>query len=303
MKDQNVINKKKIQRKVNLIRFILKIFAKQMTDMEHTIGKRMFVETEKFKVDLLTYGFENDEIRPLLVNIHGSGFTLGSAGMDDPFMKQFVGRCNVKVININYTLAPDQMFPYALEECYETIKYFKDNASKYRIDPNRIMIMGHSAGGNFSAAIGIKENSFNRLGLKGIILDYPPLDIATSPYDKPRPKGALPIFLSKIFDPAYCKVEERTNPLVSPLHASLDQINNFPPTLIITASNDSLYLEGEKFKDKLIDAGVDVTYKMFEDVLHGFTIMTPKQGKRSPKRYQKSLQAWDMIIDFVNENI
>ena len=295
--------RKQIQRRVNFIRGIMKIAAKHMVDMENTIGADTWFETEKGKVRTLTYGLENADVTPLLVNIHGSGFTLGSAAMDDPFMMQFVERCHVKVISIDYTLAPEEMFPFALEQCYAVIKYAKEHAADLNINAERIMIMGHRAGGNFCAAIGLMENEKNALGLKGIILDYPPTDIATDAYDKPRPKGALPPKLSRIFDAAYCKPEERRNPLVSPVYATEDMVKNFPPTLVITAGQDSLAAETERFRDTLLRAGVVVTSKRFEGAIHGFTMITKKQAKRFPSVYKKSLAAWKMMIDFVNENI
>ena len=297
------LSKKKTQILVNVIRGAMKLFAKQMVDMESAVGTDIRFPTQKGNIRALTYGFENKKVAPLLINIHGSGFTMGSAAMDDPFMPQFVEKCNVKVISIDYTLAPDEKFPVALEQCYAVIQYAKEHAGELHIDPERIMIMGHSAGGNFCAAIGLMENEKNTLGLKGIILDYPPTDIATDAADKPRPKGALPVWLSHIFDAAYCEPEEKTNPLVSPALATKDMVKNFPPTLVITAGRDSLAAETERFADTLIHAGVDVTYRCFEGAIHGFTIITEKQAKRFPDVYKKSLIAWQMMIDFVNKNI
>lgn len=303
MNNKKQLTRKQIQSRVDLIRGMMKLFAKQMIDMESTIGTDTWFDTEKGKVRALTYGFEDSSVKPLLVNIHGSGFTMGSAAMDDPFMMQFVEKCGVKVISIDYTLAPDERFPFALEQCYAVIKYAKEHTNELNIDADRIMIMGHSAGGNFCAAIGLMENEKNLLGLKGIILDYPPTDIATDAADKPRPKGALPVWLSRIFDAAYCEPEERANPLVSPALATEDMVNQFPPTLVITAGQDSLASETEKFKDTLIRAGVDVIFKRFEGAIHGFTIITEKQAKKFPKVYAQSLVAWQMMIDFVNDRI
>lgn len=295
--------RRKTQRMVNLVRGGMRLFAPQMVDMSKAIGTDVWFETAKGKVRALTYGFDNPAIAPLLVNIHGSGFTLGSAAMDDPFMMQFVEKCGIKVISVDYTLAPDEMFPYALEQCYAVIQYAKENAETLRIDPDRIMIMGHSAGGNFCAAIGLLERERNALGLKGMILDYPPTDIATDAADKPRPKGALPVWLSRIFDSAYCLPEERSNPLVSPALSTVEMVSHFPPTMIITAGQDSLAAETERFKDTLLRAGVEVSFRRFEGAIHGFTIITENQARRFPKVYAQSLEAWQMMVDFVNQHI
>lgn len=303
MKKDATLTRKQIRRRVNVIRSVMRIAAGRMVDMEHAIGKDTWFETEMGPVRALTYGFENEATTPLVINIHGSGFTMGSAAMDDPFMMQFVEKCGVKVISIDYTLAPDEQFPFALEQCYAVMRYARENAPQLRVDPQRILIMGHSAGGNFCAAIALMEKDKNALGLKGIILDYPPTDIATDAADKPRPKAALPVWLSRIFDAAYCLPEERTNPLVSPAYATEEMVSHFPPTLVITAGQDSLAAETERFKDTLCRAGVDVTFKRFEEAIHGFTMITPQQGKKLPALYQQSQKAWQMMVDFVNRYI
>lgn len=296
-------NREKTLRQVRRIRSVMKLAAPQMTDMTNTIGKDTWFQTHQGPVRALTYGFENQSVTPLLFNIHGSGFTMGSAAMDDPFMMQFVEKCGVKVINIDYTLAPDEMFPFALEQCYGLILHAKRNAQALKIDPQRIMIMGHSAGGNFCAAIGLLEKERNALGLKGILLDYPPTDIATDATQKPRPRGALPVWMSRIFDAAYCLPQERTDPLVSPALATEQMVAHFPPTLVITAGQDSLAAETERFKDTLLRAGVEVTFRRFEGALHGFTVISETQAKKSPRLYAQAQEAWQMMVDFVNRYI
>jgi len=295
------IPREKIQKKVNTIRKLMAFGAKEMVDMKHAHGKDTWFDTEVGKVRALTYGFESSKVKPLLIDIHGGGFVLGTAAMDDPFMMQFVDQCGVKVIGIDYTLSPDAMFPTALNECYAVIKYAKTHAKELKIDPDKIVIMGHSAGGNFCAAIGLMENEKPELGLKGIILDYPPTDIATDPYDKPMPKGCLDPDTCRMYNAAYCKPEEATNPLVSPAFATEEMVKNFPPTLVITASLDSLAEETEQLKDTMLRAGVDVTFRRFEDVTHGFTVVGEKHAKRQPKDYAASLEAWPMMVDFVNK--
>ena len=298
-----VLTRTQIQRRVDLVRAVMKLTAGWMVDMKHAAGADTWYETDKGPVRALSYGFENKAVTPLLVNIHGSGFVMGSAAMDDPFMPQFVDKCGVKVISIDYPLSPDFMFPVALEQCYALVRYAKEHAGELGIDPSRIMLMGHSAGGNFCAAIGLMENEKQALGLKGIILDYPPTDLTVDPYDKPSPKGCLPPGMCRIFDAAYCTPEERSNPLVSPSLATPDMVKNFPPTFVITAGHDSLAEETQRLKDTLIAAGVDVTFKRFEDAIHGFTIMTEKQSRLSRKLYQQSQDAWKMMRDFVNRYI
>lgn len=297
------MSREQIQKKLNFLRGLMKYAAKEMVDMSGSIGKDVWLNTDVGYVRALAYGFEDEQKKPLLIDIHGGGFVLGTAAMDDPFMPQFVEKCGVKVLSIDYTLSPDVMFPVALHQCYAVCRYAKTHADELHIDPDRIMIMGHSAGGNFCAAIGLMENEKNELGLKGIILDYPPTDIATDPYDKPLPKGCLDPKTCRMYNAAYCTPEQATDPLVSPAFATEEMVKNFPPTMVITASLDSLADETERLKDTLMRAGVEVTFRRFEGATHGFTVVGERHAKRQPEDYAHSLAAWQMMIDFVNRYI
>jgi acetyl esterase len=78
--------------------------------------------------------------------------------------------------------------------------------------------------------------------------------------------------MARLFDAAYVGDREAAqDPLVSPRFATVEQVRSFPPTLVITASEDSLAPEAEAFKDKLIEAAVAVTFQRFEGAAHGFT--------------------------------
>ena len=235
-------------------------------------GREMFLATDEGKVRVLAYNMDDPQRLPLYVNIHGGGFVLGSAEIDDPFMAIVARKANVKIISIDYSLAPEFPFPKALNECFAVVKYAKEHPEEFGIDPERIAVGGQSAGGNLSVGVCLMDN--NLLNVKGLVLNYPPLDLYTEAGLKPLPKGALPVFVCRIFDACYCNdKEKRGNPLVSPVYADVDDLRGFPPTLVITAFFDSLCGEGEKFRDKLTEAGVRVTHKRFE-AKHGFNLDT-----------------------------
>jgi acetyl esterase len=281
-------------RKARRVRRMISIFAPYMTSKaKNRIGTEIFLDTEEGRIRVLAYNIDNPERLPLFVNIHGGGFVLGSAEMDDPFMLPIAEKANVKILNIDYSLSPDFPFPKAINECYAVVKYAKEHPDEFGIDPDRIAVGGQSAGGNFTAAICLMENERKQLGLKCAVLDYPPLDVYTDASEKPRPKGALPVFLSRMFDPCYLNDKEgRKNPLISPVFAEIEKLRSFPPTLVITASRDSLCAEAERFRDMLKEAGVEVAHKRF-DAIHGFNL------KPSPE----TDESWQMIIDFLKQHI
>jgi acetyl esterase len=210
------LTRAQILSKVKLMRRIMNIMAPRTAGPKNPVGKEKIFDTDAGYVRCLVYNFDRAETLPLIVNIHGSGFTIGHAEMDDEFVAHMFGGKDVKVISIDYSLAPEEMFPVALEQCYAVVAYASEHAEELKIDGNRIILLGHSAGGNFSCGIGLLEKERKRLPIRGIILDFPPTDIDTDPYDKPQPKGALPPAVCRLFDAAYRKPEDSKNPLVSP---------------------------------------------------------------------------------------
>ena len=257
-------------------------------------GQRLVLNTQVGPVRALVYGFDRPEVLPLFVNIHGGGFTLGSAEMDDPFMPRVAAGAGVKTLSLDYSLAPEKPFPAALNECFAAVTYAKEHARELGIDADRIAVGGHSAGGNLSAGICLLDADKKSLGIKALVLDYPPLDLPTDPFLKPCPKKAIPPKMARLFDAAYAGSREAArNPLISPRFASAEQLRTFPPTLMISAGQDSLMPEEADFKDRLIKAGVPVTYRLFEGVAHGFTL----------KRGREADEAWQLMTDYLKRQL
>ena len=260
-------------------------------------GAELFLNTSEGKIRTLAYNMSNKERLPLFVDLHGGGFILGSPEMDDPYMMNVALKANVKILNIDYSLSPEAMFPKALNECYAVVKYAQDHHEELGIDPQNIAVGGHSAGGNLSAAICLKNAETKELNIKCVILDYPPLDVYTDPYLKPRGKGIVALLfmtpkICRIFDACYCNnKEERKNPLISPVYAVPEQLSTFPPTLLLTAGKDSLCGEAELFRDKLKEAGVTVTHRRFESSPHGFTLSNTRTD---------AIEGWRLMIEHLS---
>jgi acetyl esterase len=186
------LTREQLLRKVGSFRLLTTLFGRAMMGLGGKgHGRELFLDTRAGRARVLAYRLEDPEILPLFVNMHGGGFVIGHPEMDDRFLPRVADEANVKILGVDYSLAAEARFPVAINECYAVVKYAKEHAAELGIDPERIAIGGHSAGGNFSAAVCLLDAGRKELGLKALILDYPPLDIATDPYLKPRPKKAL----------------------------------------------------------------------------------------------------------------
>lgn len=282
------------QLKTELAQLRSKMSKNNSTTMQkQNAGRELFLDTEEGKVRVFTYNLGNPARLPLYINIHGGGFVLGGVESDDPFMMNVADNANVKIISIDYSLAPENPFPKALNECYAVVRYAKEHSNEFGINSDNIAVGGHSAGGNLSAAICLMDNDRKLLDIKSLIMDYPPVDVYTDAGLKFQPKGALPLRMCQMYDACYCNNKEaRKNPLISPIYATDEQLSSFPPTLIITAKYDSLCEEGERFRDRLISVGVDVTHRRF-DAMHAFNM------NHSPE----ANESWRLMIDHLKRTL
>ena len=179
------LTKKQLQRKIGLYRLLLPLLQKAARTPKKLHGKELFLDTEAGSVRVLAYNLDRPQTLPLFVDIHGGGFTMGRAEMDDPWLSDVAERAGVKILSIDYSLAPEHPFPKALDECYGVVKYAKEHADELGIDPGSMAVGGHSAGGNLSAGICLLDGERRQLGLKALILDYPS---ARPPY-RPLPQA------------------------------------------------------------------------------------------------------------------
>ncbi len=213
------------------------------------------------------------DLYPLYINIHGGGFVRGYERRDTLFSAFLTETLDCKVIDIDYRLAPEHPFPSGLHECYDVVKWAFDNAVQLKIDTDRVVVGGHSAGGNFTAAISLMANRTDDFNIQLQILDYPFLDAVTDPEDKIDEESILPADRMRMFNTLYIEDEtDYANPLVSPVCASPEMLANLPPALIIIPGKDCLRYEGENYARMLIDAGVEVRIRKFLHSDHGFVV-------------------------------
>ena len=92
---------------------------------------------------------------PLFVHIHGGGFAFGDK-RDDHMDAYLVGiKRGYAVASIEYRLSGEAAFPAAVLDCREAIRYLKTHAGELCVDPDRIAVLGGSAGGNLAAMVGM----------------------------------------------------------------------------------------------------------------------------------------------------
>ena len=129
----------------------------------------------RHKLDVLQPQNPPEDAMPILVFIHGGAFVAGNKSDGEIFdnvLNYFAAR-GVLGINATYRLAPEFQWPAGVEDMREIIRWIRANANEYGGDPDRIFLMGHSAGAAHVAAYTFMEDfqlDGGNDGLRGVIL-------------------------------------------------------------------------------------------------------------------------------------
>ena len=179
------------------------------------------------------------------------------------------------VVSVDYRLAPQHKFPAGLEDCIAAYDWTLKNAEKYGAPAGRAAIGGDSMGGNFSAIIA-QESTRRGMPKPDLqLLLYPATDLVTE-FDSattygetyPLSTDTMQWFMQQYLPEGF----DRSNVLLSP--AQETRLEGLPPAVIATAGFDPLVDDGAAYAKKLEAAGVDVTFKCFDSLAHGFTAFT-----------------------------
>lgn len=223
-----------------------------------------------------TAGVRTDIITPVevpaanrgrvLINLHGGGFNSDSGSLIEG-----VPICNlakIKVVSVYYRLAPENLFPAAVED---VVAVYKELLKTYT--PRNIGIFGTSAGATLTAEVvaQLKKSGIPLPGALGMFSIHP---------DYSRPTDSQELFALDGFpgrlqprDPnhppedVYAGSTDRKDPVLSPIFADL---KGWPPSLLVSGTRDLLLSDTAMFHLALLRAGNDAQLVVFEAMPHAF---------------------------------
>ena len=208
---------------------------------------------------------------PVIVYFHGGGWVIATIDTYDSSARALAKDADAIVVSVEYRKAPEHKFPAAHEDAYAAYQWVLHNADTFDGDPSMVAVAGESAGGNLAAAVCLMARARGELMPVHQALIYPVAgyDFNTPSYRenaqaKPLDKPMMGWFFEKYLrEPA-----DGNNPLVDLVNAP--NLSGLPPATIITAEIDPLRWEGKRYAERLLEAGVPVTYRNFEGVTHEF---------------------------------
>lgn len=265
--------------------------SRRLADIKRLDAMRIFVKKLDTKVYNGTYEvpvrlyFPSEEAMsgepvegekyPVLLFFHGGGWVTESVENYDRVCSRMAQSTGHIVMSVEYRLAPEYRFPVPLEDCYAATKALYTGHLVLPTDPDRITIIGDSAGGNLAAAVCLKARDTGEFIPKKQILIYPALNncyTEGSPYKSVQENGEG-YLLTAVKMEDYLKLyesspEDRQNPYFAPILEK--DLSHMPETLILTAEFDPLRDEGEEYGKRLKEANNYVEIHRIPDALHGY---------------------------------
>ena len=212
---------------------------------------------------------------PTVVFVHGGGWTLGSLDSHDSTCRWFCRRAEVAVLSVDYRLAPEAQFPAGLDDVTSVASAVLQGKVQ-GVDAQRVVLAGDSAGGNLVAAACLRLRDEGLPLPRMQMLFVPATDLynlGTPSYHEFSEKLYLTAKeVSWAIDQYVPEKSQRANPYVSPLLA--EDLSGLPPAYVAVAGFDPLRDEGEAYARKLEAAGVPVTLRRHEGVVHPFVNST-----------------------------
>ncbi|WP_010282104.1 alpha/beta hydrolase [Bacillus timonensis] len=247
------------------------------------------------KADLFTYILDNspsidpDRKRPMIIICPGGGYVHTSDREAEPVAIQMLSR-GYHASVLRYSVEPT-VFPTAICQLASAIGFIRENADTWNIDPNKIIVMGFSAGGHLSASLGVfwkekfltEQLTYSKEQIKpnGLILSYPV--ITSGPHAH---EGSFRALLGDKFE------DENQREFLSLENQVSDET---PPTFLWhTASDNAVPVENSMlFAQSLLQHKVPLEMHIYPEGVHGLSLGTEEtQLKGRDNHIQPEIENW-----------
>ncbi|WGL53237.1 alpha/beta hydrolase [Nocardioides sp. BP30] len=242
-------------------------------------------------IPIRVYRPEADGPLPTVAFFHGGGWVIGDLDTHDLTCRTLAEQSAAVVVSVDYRLAPEHPFPAAVEDARAAATWIADHLADLG-GTQMLGVAGDSAGGNLAAVLA--QEFRDRVGAQ--LLIYPATDVPGE-YAS-RVANAEGYFLDAktmlwFLEQYAGTVTDPTDPALSPLYGELD---GAPPAVVVVAGFDPLRDEGLAYAAALEAAGVAVTVRRFDSLIHGFVDM----GRHSKAAQDAVTQTFALFSDLLH---
>ncbi len=244
------------------------------------------------KLDI-AYPKEGDGPFPVVVFIHGGGWVGGNRQSMEKSIETMAGRGYVAA-TISYRFAPKARFPAQIEDCKAAIRWLRAQAKKYHLNPDRIGVVGSSAGGHLACLLGLTEKKDGLEGKGGnpeqssqvqaVVSFFGPTDLTRENWSPVVVKNNLTPLLGGSLSEKK-ELYQRASP-VTYIHKGA------PPFLVFHGDKDTVVPldQSKQLVEKLQASGVAATLHVVEGEGHGW-------------KGDKLLGSLKQMVDFLDEKL
>ena len=241
---------------------------------------------DTIKIDDFTVSVEDHEVpvrvyRPAdvqdnaacVIYLHGGGFMLGDLESSDIIAWGFASEAGAVTISVDYRLAPEHPYPAALDDTYGVLCWVHDNASRIGINPDRIALVGDSAGGCLATAACRMACEQNGPAIAAQATIYPVTGVAMDSPSYVENADAVGLTASsmKFYLENYLQSPmDWADALARPILADVTDLSGLPSAFVHTAQFDPIRDDGRIYAAMLAQAGCNVTYREVPGMIHGF---------------------------------
>ena len=216
---------------------------------------------------------------PIVLYLHGGGYAMGNPEGYLFIMHAMMKKRAAIFVAPAYRLSVDAPYPAAIDDCYDTLLWVKENAAALGGRSDKIIVAGHSAGGGLTAAVSLRARDRGEVNIAYQMPIYPMIDDRMNLPSATN--NTAPVWNSKANKLGW-------DLYLSDLHAQSAEVpydaaparahdySNLPPTATFIGTLDPFLDETRAYVENLREAGVAVEYQEFEGGFHGFELIRPK---------------------------
>lgn len=214
---------------------------------------------------------------PVFVHFHGGGYIMGAPSLRDARSRYLAMTVGCVVVSVQYRLAPEYLFPTALQDGYAALTWVHANASELNVDRTRIAIGGESAGGGLTASLAQMARDRAEVPIKLQILSYPMLDNRTGQTNDCSVPPSDLVWDAKSNQFCWKLLLGEDNPIDDPrpyaVPGRCKDLSGLPPAFIAVGAIDLLADENIDYAKRLIHAGIPTELHVYPGAFHGFDSM------------------------------
>jgi acetyl esterase len=210
--------------------------------------------------------------RGVYLHIHGGGWVLGGADLQDPMLERIADNTGLAVVSVEYRLSPEHAYPAGPDDCEAAALWVVHNAYK-EFGTEVLTIGGESAGGHLSAVTVLRmRDRHGYVGFRGANLVYGVFDLSMTPSQRAFGNTRLvlrTIDMQQFYNAFLPDVTDRQTPDISPLYADLQGLC---PALFSVGTVDALLDDTLFMHGRWVAAGNPAELAIYPGGAHGFTL-------------------------------